>query len=130
MRDFYVSSSSHRDNLPAVMALMTSIEELGLKNKYDWTSNFNSSGQRDEQQNIIDDIDGAASAALFVFLDSDHWSRGGMMEYGIRLFTGYVHHIGCRDPGYLFFRSYKVKHHTTTVEFLEWLVSEGGGICS
>jgi hypothetical protein len=126
MRTFYISSSSHPSNLPRVERLVKLLRGLGLSwyNGFDWTVGLQEESRYSEEELTLRceaDIQGAAHADLFVFLDSQYHSRGGCMEYGIRLYTGYVHHVACSDRKYLFYRNYRVRHHDDVESLLLWL---------
>lgn len=125
-KTFYISSSSHPDNLPAVKSLAAELKKLGYVWDFDWVTNVEKEraepGSGLPSQDVIElDLMAAAHTDLFVFLDSSYQSRGGMMEYGVRLLTGTIMHIGVQDSGYLFFTSYRVKHHDSVERFLEYL---------
>lgn len=121
--NFYLSASS--SDLDLVRSVMRRFEGLGLVNSLDWTKSFGRVlSSEDEQSIITEDLYWAVRADLFVFLDTPIVSMGAMMEYGARLCAGYVHHIGVGSgccPGYLFFKSYKVKHHANVDEFISWI---------
>ncbi len=124
---FYISSSSHPTNLPRLEVLASELKDLGYEWYFDWITNIRRREAGEAHMSGDDlseaDIQAAAHADLFVFVDSTIPSKGGNMEYGVRLYTGYVHHIGCMESDYLFYKSYRVKHHASVADFLTWVKS-------
>lgn len=120
---YYVSSSSH--DLQRVKDLAAKLPgdwHLG----HDWTLSFK--GDRLSNQLLAHlDLICAVEADVFIFLDSEVFSRGGMMEYGARLASGgSVVHIGCNDPEYMFFNIPQVSHYGTVEGYLRARVQRRG----
>jgi len=118
MRTHYISASSNIIPQVRELAHALSAHSVWCLN-HDWTKSFDGPVLNPTALAHLD-LECAVLAQDFIFLDSEHFSRGGMMEYGARLRdTGTVHHIGCRDKDYLFFQHQSVIHYATVAEFLE-----------
>ncbi len=114
MRTFYISSSSHPDNLDKVLLLAARLIDAGLVWHYNWVEEVVAVRRgkvANIQEGIRADLEAARDCDLFVFLDSPHMSRGGMIEYGVRLLDGKVHHIDAVEPDYFFFQLDSVTHY-------------------
>lgn len=116
---FYISASSLiRGSVAELAKHLPGSWHLG----HDWTRYFSDKLRPSNDILAHLDLEGAVGADYFIFLDSEHFSRGGMMEYGARLRAGgTVHHIGCQDRGYMFFEVNNVIHYDSVEEFLECL---------
>ena len=118
MRTHYISASSNIIPQVRELAHALSAHSVWCLN-HDWTKSFDGPVLNPTALAHLD-LECAVLAQDFIFLDSEHFSRGGMMEYGARLRdTGTVHHIGCRDKDYLFFQHQSVIHYATVADFLE-----------
>ena len=115
IRTHYISSSSN--NIAAVKQLASRLKSAWCLN-HDWTKSFEPGAVFDPTTLTHLDLECAVRADVFIFLDSEHFSRGGMMEYGARLASGgSVIHVGCQDE-YLFFQHQNVTHYKTIESFL------------
>ena len=107
---FYISSSAK--NISRVQDLASKLPGVW---HFNWVENVLSGGKNADAAKL--DLEAARDCDLFVFLDSPHHTKGGMMEYGVRLISGgVVHHIGCVED-YLFFKN--SVHHADIDSFLE-----------
>lgn len=122
MSTHYISASSNPD-------IRGEVEDLAFALGSDWCLDHDWTECFDEpvaNPSILAhlDLECAVRADIFIFLDSEYFSRGGMMEYGARLAAGKpVLHVGCLDLGYLFFQHQLVTHFESPTALLSYLAN-------
>lgn len=94
MTSFYLAASSKPEHAALVAACQRSLEELGLVNAYDWTTNLQDPPEKFPEL-AVRDIIAAQEADVFVYL-ADTKSMGGMLELGVRLGAGRVSVCGTK----------------------------------
>lgn len=127
-KTFYISASSEiRDQVRELAARLPGKWFAD----HDWTHSFDLKAEDRPSDKFLSfmDLQCAVEAEHFIYLDSEHFSRGGMMEYGARLAVGRtIVHIGCRDKDYLFFNAEGVTHYESVEDLFDrGIVDSGAG---